>query len=202
MARSKVELIGANIVVLAQFHNPSIVSKEWLHSKGIIEEDVVNFVHTPPFSVVETTGHSLVVETGKWQLVQKNPRKSRLKTLSTICKRYIEALPETPYGAIGLNFAFEAVEGGTAKEEFLPNRDSFEPLLGSRVERGLKAMFESDPFRVTLEVRPSFEGRVHVIFNFHRDVEGATQILSTLRRVSSSFDKANSITEDLIDVPD
>ena len=67
----EISLIGANIVVLAENHNPSIISKDWLSQKGIIKDNVISFTHTPAFSVVETENFSFFVDPDRLQLTLK-----------------------------------------------------------------------------------------------------------------------------------
>ena len=113
-------LSGANVVILAKNHNPSIVSKEWLVQKKIIEEPVVSFVHTPAFSVVEADNFRLVVDPDRLQISVKNFDPKNIENLPKITDNYVNQLPETPYTAIGFNYSYRvATEKRDLKDIFL-----------------------------------------------------------------------------------
>ena len=99
-------LIGASIVVLAENHNPSIVSKDWLTQNKIIEEEILNFTHLPVVSITETNNFNLFIDPNKLQLTIKKISSENLKALPQIISEYLGKLPETPYTAIGFNYSY------------------------------------------------------------------------------------------------
>lgn len=103
----KINLRFANIVILAEKHNPTIVSKDWLMDKKIVAEDPTNFIHTPVFSLFESQNFSLIVDENRLQAAPKNFSPSHIDQFKGMVTNYVQRLPETPYKAIGLNYAWE-----------------------------------------------------------------------------------------------
>ena len=102
----EISLRVANIVILANTHNPSIISKEWLKEREVIEEAVVNFTHTPVFSIVETNNFLFIVNPDRLEISIKSTTTENMENLPRIVKKYINRLPETPYTAIGFNYIY------------------------------------------------------------------------------------------------
>ncbi len=192
------ELAGANIVVLAETFNPSIASKEWLAEKGVIKEGVTGFIHMPVTSIIETPTLSLFVDMTKLQISLKSPRESQLAKLVSTSTAYIEALPETPYKAVGLNFAFTLKDRVRLKAEFLPDRAPLQRLVGATVERGVLLVFPVSVFRTMMSLKPTGEKNLDASFNFHRDVEGSKAVLATLRHHADCIKKAEEILGGMI----
>ena len=64
----KVVQTQASIVLLANSHNPTIVTNEWLTRKEVLTESPEDFTHTPLFSSVETTSFVLYVDPQRLRL--------------------------------------------------------------------------------------------------------------------------------------
>ena len=107
---TKVPIIGkaslrrANIVVLANSYNPSIVSRDWVLSRQLLSEPIGDFVHTPAFSLIQNNNFSLAVDMNRLQLSVKEPNPENMKLMPQIIKKFFILLPETPYRAMGFNF--------------------------------------------------------------------------------------------------
>ena len=99
----QVVLTQANIVILASNHDPGIVSKEWLNQKGILTEVPVNYINTPGFFASRNRKHALHIDPQRLNINLKNFNQNLLMHVPVIASRYIAALPETPYRAVGLN---------------------------------------------------------------------------------------------------
>jgi len=104
-------MTDANIVVLAQTHNPTIPSRDWLCAKGVFQEADFSedyekqFVHTPAFAACETKGYSFFVDEGRLQIGAKlQSGATSLDHLVTKVRQYVTSLPETRYVAVGFNF--------------------------------------------------------------------------------------------------
>src|ERR1700687_1593386 len=97
-------LVNANIVLLAENHNPSIATKDWLQYKLIIPEKPINFANLPVLSRYESENFSFFVDPNRLILEAKNQRPETIEALPQIVRAYAEALPETSYSALGLNF--------------------------------------------------------------------------------------------------
>ena len=94
----------ANIVLAAPNHNPDIVSTEWLNQNALlVEEELVNFLPRQNLLLVETANYSINVARQQVTIATRNPNPDILDTLETIANRYINALPNLSYSAVGLN---------------------------------------------------------------------------------------------------
>jgi len=109
------KLIDANIVVLAETHNPTIPSRDWLCNKGVFSpEDFVGefekqFVHTPAFATCETPHFRFFVDESRLQIGAKLSSNDVCPgSLVDKVQRYVESLPETRYTAVGFNFIHSA----------------------------------------------------------------------------------------------
>ena len=98
---------SVSVVVTAEFHNPSILNRDFLVSNGIVPKDweVVEAITTPPVSIVRYSNG-----------IQWNVDQSRL-TIDENCGApfqneyqvhrlavaYLDTLPHVPYRSLGLN---------------------------------------------------------------------------------------------------
>ena len=63
-----------SIQIFEKEHNPTILSKEWLSKKKIIQEnEIKNFAHTPVFSLIETEYLGLLV---KYEMLDMSIKKT------------------------------------------------------------------------------------------------------------------------------
>lgn len=191
---------SANLVIIAANYNPSIVSKEWLYQKGILTDTVRNFVHTPVFSLVEADQFSLIVDEQRLQLAVRKTTQENLQTAPTIAARFVDALPETPYTALGFNYHYVM-----SKEEcdisniFSPNHERIRKLISETYELGATLAFEFERFTVTLNMSPATgpEKRIRMGFNFHADAKGVDEVKSGLSRQLATLEEADKIVQGL-----
>jgi hypothetical protein len=101
-------VLSANIVVLAQFHNPSILNPDFLRTNHIVDEDwnVVETITTPPFSQTRfSNGIVLTVDNERLTITQKiNDKYPESSTIYDIASDYIKILEHVKYTAMGLNW--------------------------------------------------------------------------------------------------
>jgi len=98
------KFIRANVVIIAEAHNPSILSPDWLKRNEVITEDPNQFILTPDFAVFESKSFNLMVDRQRWQLNTKRVNPSSIESLSTIATKYFDLLPHIPYLKLGMNF--------------------------------------------------------------------------------------------------
>lgn len=191
---------GANIVILASNYNPSIVSKEWLYQKDIFTEAVRNFVHTPVFALVESEDFSLMVNEQKLQLTVKKVTEDNLNTSGAITERFVDALPETPYKAVGLNYHYTFPREGCDLSTILsPNNAKLRELFSSTYELGATIVFELEKFIVTCTVSPSLskEQQIRMNFNFHSATTNVGEVKERLSSQMRSLEKMETIIQGL-----
>lgn len=193
-------LSQANIVVLARKFNPSIVSNEWLAAKGIITEPVGQFVHTEVLSLVEAESLSLVLDEGRLQMALKAPSSTNLGLLAGSVKQFISQLPETPYRAVGLNFAFTVDEASLARNPLLsPAPERMQALFGETYQLGARVTFPFNGFTAKLELPPAglTDKLAQASFNFHASVNGMEAALERLDKHAAAFGKAETIMQEI-----
>lgn len=204
-----VQFMGATVVILAQNHNPSIASKDWLLAKDILSEAPVNFVHMPVLSQFDSENFNLVVEENRWQLRAKNTSPDTIEQLPKVAHKYVQELPETVYTAVGTNWDWRVKDESTDLLEFA--RTLFVPTEGhlsqiaTRPNFTMNATlaFDEEPFRVqaTLNTNPKEPHELRWRINYHRDVKGSDSAdrLSQIEEALSVFDSLQEKSRVLID---
>jgi len=183
-------LRGANIVILAKDYNPSIATKDWLDRKGVIREaEVINFVHTPPFSLVETIDFSLVVDLNRLQISVKKINPENIETLPKIAEAYTMNLPETPYKNIGFNFIYSIVGGRSIKDILLLNEDKISNIYPDDYRLGITVYTKFRDFLMRMNIQPT-NGELVADFNFHFELSNFEEIKSKLGEYSDLMAKA------------
>ena len=203
----EITLNGANIVVLARNHNPAIPSKDWLEKKQVIIDEPLNFANTPVFSFFETKNFALTVDQQKWQIVLKVVNQANIEALADITEKYLRALPETPYHAVGLNFQYI---GRPGKEEncfeilksiFVSDKQKITSSINSvNFASGGLIYFDHGQFRVKIAVDPSLKTKkdIAISFNYHLESKKIKEILSNLGKFKKCFQQSNDIANNLL----
>lgn len=190
---------NANVVVLAANYNPSIVSREWLHQKGIFTEKVNNFVFTPVFSLVESETDSLMVDESRLQYTVKKVTPESLSRLAEAPARFVQTLPETPYKGVGINYVYMIHSEKCDLGRLLnPNKATLSKLIAPDFELGFRAAFRFDAFLVNLAMTPSSIGgrsQMQISFNFHSDVASPREVLEKLALQPTTLEKAESVVQ-------
>ena len=197
----KVVPIQANIVILASSHNPGIASKEWLNQKGIFTETPTNFVHTPEFSLVETDNYSLHIDPQQLNIGLKRPNEDRLTRLSVIAGKYINALPETPYSAVGLNsnWIAQLESPDVLKGIFITKPAHLDAIFHEgNYNIGGIVLYEYNPFRLQLAIKPDKDNNVSLQFNYHSDVSGVNVLSERISRFDKIIEHARDIAIKLL----
>jgi hypothetical protein len=197
MVKSK-EIGSMNVVILAKSHNPTIVSKEWLIRNEILEEPIVNFIHTPPFSMVESNDLRIHVDSDRMQMIVKKVEPNIIDKLPSVIRHYVTSLPETPYTAIGFNFSYREITEKNFGNIFSPDVEKFRKAFSEDYRVGGIIQFNFDKFIVTLNLRPEDKGIAS--FNFHSDVKGgSSEIIEKLNSYHEIMRKAEGVLEVLFD---
>lgn len=193
-------LTGANIVILAKNHNPSIVSKEWLIQKKIIEGDIINFAHTPAFSVVETDTFSFVEDPDRLQISVKNDIQNKIGMLSKMAKSYVSELPETPYTAIGFNYLYSiSSEKDILKHIYSVDDDKFKKLFSENYQLGGIIKFNFNDFLVKTNLQPN-DNKIIADVNFHCDLKDVDELLDKIESCIETEHRSEEILEELFNV--
>jgi len=170
------KLISTDIIIIAKEHNPSIITKEWLYEKKIIEEEFIDFLHSPRFSFFESESFSLNVNPQRFQIFCKKKNQRYINLLTNIAKKYINILPEIPYKSLGLNFIWEV-----SKDENINPPDI---IVNFSSLNNLSKLFNTDNINcgaiihtkyknyiLRLTINPKIENKLVYIFNYHHNIE-------------------------------
>lgn len=188
----------ANVVILASNCNPSIVSKEWLRRKRVFTDTVRNFVHTPVLSLVESDQFRLMVDESRLQFTVRKVTQDNLSALTTIPQRFVKALPETPYTAVGLNYSYMFPGQRCDLDTILaPKRERLGELLAPTYQLGATVVFAFEKFVATLTISPPFgkQTQTRIQLNFHSNVLSLSEVEDALSLQTKAFEKAESIVQ-------
>lgn len=192
--------VDATTVILASNYNPAIVSKEWLLQKKIFTETIGNFVHTPPFSLVENENFHLTVDERRFQIAVKRVTQDRLSAMTKIAARFVQTLPETPYKALGINYQFDvASEQCDLNKIISPKSERIRELFAEEFELGATVRFQFRDFVTTVTMQPDFarQRNFRVAFNFHSDIPSVNELKKRLTLQDALLSKAQDIIEGL-----
>jgi len=200
----------SNVVVAAHQFNPSIFKQLWLVKNDIVDEDDFGdgCLFSDPAVKVESGSFALLVVPPQLQFVPRVPPEEQQQLIVAKVGAVVQALPHTPYTAVGLNFFWHARP-----------EDGDLPALTRRLfyvaEKPLFRQFQSQDSRfggyfskdtlgccLKLDVKPIMlppedeEGRREVLqfaFNFHLDVpqEGDDPV-TCIRRQLDHWDEARN----------
>ena len=96
-----------SVVVTAEFHNPSILNRDFLASQGIVppDWDVATSIITPPVSVVRyRNGIEWTVDQSRLNVVEQCRSSFRSEyRVHRLVNAYLDKLPHVPYRSLGLN---------------------------------------------------------------------------------------------------
>ena len=214
MNGSVYKLIGANVTILANTHNPSIATRDWLLNKGVFEEPVVESINTPVFSMSKTKRYQLVVDDRRLVIsATQQPSADDYRIMNGIAERYVRNLPETPYTAVGHNFSWLA-EAKDAEELAKLTRQLFvgpklhleADLVGIDYQIGAILKYSHHGFVVTLKAEPSLQPvGLQTSVNYHCNTASFDDLLEKLqygeKALSNGQDVLKSITGEAIVCP-
>ena len=107
VSESVFQLHSVSVVVTAEFHNPSILNRDFLVLQGIVPRDweVDQSVITPPVSVVRyKNGIEWTVDQSRLEIVEKCGGTFRKRyNVHRLVNTYLKRLPHVPYRSLGLN---------------------------------------------------------------------------------------------------
>ena len=108
-------LHSLGVVVVAKYHNPSILNKDFLLRRGIVPESwrSEETITTPAVSVVKySNGVQWTIDQDRLTITEACDRPFQQNEDSEVHDRailYVETLPHTPYTALGLNYTTSVI---------------------------------------------------------------------------------------------
>lgn len=190
----------ASIVLLADSHNPTIVTKEWLAQKQVLAEIPVDFTHTPYFSSVETPSFMLYVDPQRLRVDVKSVNQESLSELPRVIEKYVEKLPEVPYSAVGFNSRWQVHDmpaPGMLISVFTGNPKLFTNVFGEQHNVGGIVLWQYDTFQVRMTANPA-KANPSIDFNYHLDIKVVDDVNKSLSRFDFCMTHANKTANDLL----
>lgn len=108
-------LHSLGVVVVAKYHNPSILNKDFLVRRGIVPESWKSeeTITTPAVSVVKySNGVQWTIDQDRLTITEACDQLFQQNEDSKVHDRailYVETLPHTPYTALGLNYTASVI---------------------------------------------------------------------------------------------
>ncbi len=208
-------LVGANVVVTANFFNPSVFSQIWLAKNQIVEEDAfeAGCLFSEQVVNVQARQFALLIVPPQLQFMPKVPADQQELLLVERLGAIVRTLPHTPYSGVGLNFTWHIepkdgdIRGLTRALFYRPEKpiDRFfvapdsqfgayysKDTLGCRMKLDIKPVLFQSPERVT--------NILQLAFNFHLEIPKsangvAEAIIEHLAGWNRAFEVAKEITE-------
>lgn len=170
-----IKLVSADIVILATAHNPSVLSPEWLKEKKLISKNLNNFIYTPDLSVCESNDFSLVVDRQRLNIASKMVSADSLNIIKNIAMSYIKLLPNIPYTALGMNFAWMVKANAS---EITPDisikidqLDNFSKIFPDHeLSYGCIIKAKKPPYLLKLIIEPKDDKSLVLNFNYHHEI--------------------------------
>jgi hypothetical protein len=190
----------ANIVLLANNHNPSVVTKEWLAQNKILPEPSIDFLHTPFLSRVETEKFFIQVDRQRLDAQVKTFNGDTLSGLSVVVANYVQSRPEVVYTAAGFNSKWQVQDmslSGKLKQIFTSTSPSFTNIFGERHDVGGIVVWEYDVFRVQMTANPT-GSNAGIEFNYHLDMKTINELCEKLPQFACVTKNANQIVTELL----
>lgn len=189
-----------NIVLLAENHNPSIISKEWIIQNKLLEGEIINFAHLPVASIVEDIDYNLFIDENSLRLDVKNVNETTLINSPEILKKYIEKLPEIPYTAIGFNFIFNLKEDQTKLENiFISDVSKLKEIFSEHYTFGTIVKFSFEDFIATVKITPDDDETIKADFNFHYPSNNTAKIIKALEKYDKTLERAQNVITDIFE---
>jgi hypothetical protein len=190
------ELTQQTIVILANQFNPSIFREAWLERLGVYSQDELtgNVVYTPMFCQVSGDVTLLVVN-DRAQFMTSRPDGGRVAERSRLI---VDALPQTPYSAIGLNFIWTFVPDGRSVAEVSAQlfRPPIHNLFDAATIFGLTGRGVSGNATLVATATP-YQDRIEIKFNYHFDLS-TDNTLDDARGALASWNDKSRESADLI----
>jgi len=201
-------ITGASIIITANNHNPMIVSKDWLKSKGIIEEDPQDFNHTPGMSVFISENYQLIVDQLQFKLSLRVINDSNISALPHIVKRYVNALPETPYSSLAIDLKWtgfynkQEIAHEILKSKFLKEnviQDHFK-IIGKKTLIGCVVYKFEDNYRVRINIEPKIDSNdIIIFFYFLFEVKSLSDIITNLDQFDEYYKSSQEIVYNILE---
>ncbi|HDG98753.1 MAG TPA: hypothetical protein ENG73_11410 [Desulfobacterales bacterium] len=172
-----VKIVRADIVIIAQAHNPSIISPQWIKDKLGVDDQPQQFVHTPDFSLFDCERLVILADRQRVQITAKKFDQINLEATAKVAKKYVTLLNHIPYRALGLNFLWRA----ESEDEILSSKIAFRigkikdfsaVFPDHELMYGGIVIATKHPYILKLTIEPQGRQAISYTFNYHHELEG------------------------------
>lgn len=197
------KLRKASIVILAQAHNPSIVSPDWVQNVLLVKESPSNFVHTPPFSLFDSASYLLTVDTGRLELASKVLDEEHISVCGQVAGTYFRMLPHIPYRSVGLNYIWEYTPESD-KQPFPQVKVVIDGLNLNQVfnARSIKyggtVKVKLKPYMLTMKIDYEDDRTIVFNYNFSYVIDSARKAANVTRSFLSLKSRSQELTESML----
>src|ERR1700693_5688530 len=154
---------GSAVVIVAQQLNPTIFTQNWLTDRGILgKEDLLEGSLFSDFVVqVRSRFFQMLVLPEQLQFVPSVAREDEQRLLLDKVGAIVNLLPQTPYKALGLNFAWHLIPKDRhttrlSRELFVvPDRPIYKVFDAADSHFGAYFSMTVSPFRMKLDIKPT-----------------------------------------------
>jgi hypothetical protein len=158
----------ANIVIVANLHNPTILSEEWLDSHGVLPKGVL-VLRTPQISVVKSELVEMVADPNRVQFTITDKGPDAENACAKAAENYFKALPHIPYIAMGFNFHYLIDEADKLGELSIlyDKKEISEVIKKEKSSQGFIHVWTEKEARCRVTYDPTASQGKELIFNFH-----------------------------------
>ena len=212
----KMEMNPANVVIIARQFNPSIISQYWLIKNGIFTEEEIqpDSIFSPVIANVHSKDCQILVLPEQLQFMSKLIDQSGQELLISKLGKIVQALPHTPFVAVGLNFSWQVYDEDDVSSAALGRKLFFRgdsPLykffdvddarFGSYMSRDiLGCRLKLDIKPVTVPCPEGVSNRLLFGFNFHLQLtedDKAESILNLFQKWDEAKETAVSLMKQI-----
>ena len=212
----KMEMNPAIVVIIARQFNPSIISQYWLIKNGIFTEEEIqpDSMFSPVIANVHFRDCHVLVLPEQLQFTSKLADQSSQELLISKLGKIVQALPHTPFVAVGMNFSWQVYDEDDASNAALGRKLFFRdnsPLykffdvddarFGSYMSReilGCRLKLDIKPVTVPCPEGASY--RLRFGFNFHLQLtedDKAESILNLFQKWDKAKETAVSLMKQI-----
>ena len=212
----KMEMNPANVVIIARQFNPSIISQYWLIKNGIFTEEEVqpDSIFSPVIANVHSRDCQVLVLPEQLQFMSQLADQSGQELLISKLGKIVQALPHTPFVAVGLNFSWQVYDEDDASNAALGRKlffrddsllykffDVDDARFGSYMSRDiLGCRLKLDIKPVTVPCPEGTSNRLLFGFNFHLQLtedDKAESILKLFQKWDEAKETAVSLMKQI-----
>jgi len=197
------KLRKASIVILAQAHNPSIISRDWVQKVLLVKEPPSNFVHTPPFSLFDSASFLLTVDTDRLELISKVLDEEHISVCAQVAGAYFRKLPHIPYRSLGLNYIWEYSPEPQGKPlpqvKLVIDNLNLSRIFGGRsIQYGGTVKVAFKPYILTVKI--DYEGDRTIVFNYNFSyvIENARKATNVTKSFLSLKGRSQELTKSML----